>query len=400
MSKRVFTVSQINTYIRSLFSQDMLLSQVRVSGEVSEVRYHSSGHIYFTLKDPRGTLSCIMFSGSRNGLRFRLETGMQVIVSGYVNIYEAQSKFQLYARQIEQEGLGDLHARFEALKQELAEKGLFDQSYKQQIPRYAKTVGVVTAPGGAAIRDIIQIAGRRNPYVQIILYPAQVQGEGAAATIAHGIKVLDSLGLDVLIVGRGGGSAEDLWAFNEREVAEAVFDADTPVISAVGHETDFTICDMAADLRAPTPSAAAELAVYNVYDLDENIASKRFRLYRSMRGRIAQERSLFLQRQMKLRRFDPVPRIQQMKQQVSDSWDRMQRYMRDLIDRRRQYLAAASGRLDALSPLKLLQSGYAYVEADPGGRIRSAAQTKAGDRLKIRFNDGTVSAEVTRTDIV
>ena len=260
--KNVYTVKQVNSYIKNMFNQDFMLNRIYVKGEVSNCKYHTSGHIYFSLKDESGTIACIMFAGSRSGLSFRMQEGQQVIVLGYISVYERDGRYQLYAREIVRDGAGALYEKFEALKKELAEMGMFAPEYKQPIPAYARTVGIVTAPTGAAVRDIINIAHRRNPFVQLILYPALVQGEEAPQSIVRGIRALETYGVDVMIVGRGGGSMEDLWAFNEECVARAVFECSVPVISAVGHETDTTIIDFVADLRAPTPSAAAELAVY------------------------------------------------------------------------------------------------------------------------------------------
>ena len=266
----VYSVSQVNSYIKNMFAQDFALSRITVRGEVSNCKYHSSGHIYFTLKDAGGTLAAVMFAGQRRmGLRFQMQEGQQVVVSGAVDVYERDGKYQLYAKKIELDGLGGLFEQFLRLRDELDEMGMFDPGYKQPIPKYAASVGVVTAPTGAAIQDIMNISARRNPFVQLVLYPALVQGAGAAASIAAGIRTLDAMDLDVLIVGRGGGSIEDLWAFNEEVVARAIFDCQTPVISAVGHETDVTIADYVADLRAPTPSAAAELAVFDYRQFEE-----------------------------------------------------------------------------------------------------------------------------------
>ena len=241
-----------------------MLQSIMVKGEVSNCKYHSSGHIYFTLKDEKGTIACVMFSANRSGLRFRMEEGQQVVVSGRIDVYERDGKYQIYVQEIRLDGAGALYERYEQLKRELEERGMFAPQYKRPIPKYIGTLGVVTAATGAAVQDIINIARRRNPYVQIILYPAIVQGEAAVPSIVNGIRALERLGVDTIIVGRGGGSIEDLWAFNEEPVAQAVFDCSIPIISAVGHETDTTIVDFVADLRAPTPSAAAELAVYDI----------------------------------------------------------------------------------------------------------------------------------------
>ena len=261
--KNIYTVGQVNRYIRGMFRQDILLQGILVRGEVSNVKYHTSGHIYFSLKDQAGTLSCILFAGNRKGLTFPMKNGDNVVCSGSVDVYEKGGSYQLYVREIRLEGAGLLYQKFMELKKDLEEMGMFDRRYKQPVPKYAMKIGVVTAPTGAAIRDIQNISYRRNPYVQIYLYPALVQGEGAAASIVRGIRTLDEFGVDVMIVGRGGGSIEDLWAFNEEAVARAVFECRTPVISAVGHETDTTITDYVADLRAPTPSSAAEIAVFD-----------------------------------------------------------------------------------------------------------------------------------------
>ena len=259
--KNTYSVGQVNRYIKNMFTQDYLLQKIYVKGEVSNCKYHTSGHIYFSLKDETGTLNCVMFAGHRRGLAFAMKNGDKVIVGGSVDVYERDGRYQMYAKEITLEGAGTLYERYLALKQELEDMGMFAQEYKQPIPRFIRRLGVVTAPTGAAVQDIRNISYRRNPYLQIILYPALVQGAGAAESIVKGIQMLDKTDVDVIIVGRGGGSIEDLWAFNEEIVARAIFECSTPIISAVGHETDFTIADFAADLRAPTPSAAAELAV-------------------------------------------------------------------------------------------------------------------------------------------
>ena len=274
MTGNIYSVGQVNAYIKNMFAQDFMMSHIYVRGEVSNCKYHSSGHIYFTLKDRTGVLQAVMFSGSRKkGLKFRMKEGDKCVVLGSIRVYERDGKYQLYAEEILLEGAGLLYQRFEALKRELEEMGMFAPEYKQPIPRFASRVGVVTAPTGAAVRDIQNISRRRNPFVQVILYPAQVQGEGAAASIVSGIHALTEHGVDVIIVGRGGGSIEDLWAFNEESVARAIFGCPVPVISAVGHETDFTIADFVADLRAPTPSAAAELAVYDYRQAADQMTS-------------------------------------------------------------------------------------------------------------------------------
>lgn len=311
--QNVYTVGQVNSYIKNMFSQDFLLQSLSVKGEVSNCKYHSSGHIYFTLKDAKGTISCVMFAGNRSGLAFRLAEGMQVVVLGTIDVYERDGKYQLYAKSIRQDGAGALYERFEQLKRELEELGMFSAQYKKPIPRYAGRIGIVTAPTGAAVRDIINIATRRNPYVQLILYPAIVQGEAAAASIINGIHALENQGVDLMIVGRGGGSIEDLWAFNEECVAQAVFDCGVPVISAVGHETDTTIIDYVADLRAPTPSAAAELAVYDVQLTLLKLREVESSIGRLMRSKIEWNRMRWKAFEARLKMNSPLGKVREKK---------------------------------------------------------------------------------------
>ena len=284
--RNVYTVKQVNAYIKNMFTQDFMLNRIYIKGEVSNCKYHTSGHLYFSLKDESGTIACVMFAGQRSGLSFRMQEGQQVIVLGSVSVYERDGRYQVYAKEIVLDGAGLLYEKFIKLKKELEEMGMFAPEYKKPIPKYVRTVGVVTAPTGAAVRDIINITRRRNPYVQILLYPALVQGDGASESVVRGIRALENAKVDVMIVGRGGGSIEDLWAFNEENVARAVFECSVPVISAVGHETDTTIIDYVADLRAPTPSAAAELAICNYRELLETIRTERERMHRSMRRKL------------------------------------------------------------------------------------------------------------------
>ncbi len=394
--RNVYTVGQLNSYIKNMFTQDYLLQRLFVKGEVSNCKYHSSGHIYFTLKDSKGTISCVMFAGSRSGLSFRMSEGQQVIVGGTVDVYERDGKYQLYAKQILLDGSGQLYERYEMLKRELEESGMFAPEYKQPVPRFIKTLGVVTADTGAAVRDIIQIAGRRNPYVQIVLYPAIVQGEAAVPSIVKGIRALTALGVDVMIVGRGGGSIEDLWAFNEREVAQAVFDCPVPIISAVGHETDTTIIDFVADLRAPTPSAAAELAVTDIREICGALDSGRDTLNRLMQRRIQEKRMQIRQMELKLKVASPASRIRERKMTVISAEERLQERMKRLLERRRHELAIYIERMKGLSPLEKLESGYSYVEDGTGRNVRSVRQVREGQDVAIRVKDGRIQARVTR----
>ena len=371
-----------------------MLQSLFVKGEVSNCKYHSSGHIYFTLKDPKGAINCVMFVRDRSGLSFRLTEGQQVIVGGAVDVYERDGKYQLYAKQIMLDGNGQLYEKYEQLKRELEETGMFAQEYKQPIPRYIKTLGVVTASTGAAVRDIIQIANRRNPYVQIILYPAIVQGDAAVPSIINGIHALEHLGVDVMIVGRGGGSIEDLWAFNEREVAEAVFNCSVPVISAVGHETDTTIIDFVSDLRAPTPSAAAELAVTDIREILGDLEACRTALGRAFDHRLREEQAALERLSLRLKAASPASRIREKHMQAINAEERLQSNINRLLEMRRHQLAIYIERLKGLSPLEKLNSGYSYVTDETGANIRSITQTKLGQSLTIQLSDGALSTKV------
>lgn len=386
----IYSVGQVNTYIKNMFQQDFLLNRISVKGEISNCKYHTSGHIYFSLKDETGALSCVMFAGQRRGLAFPMKNGDQVVVSGSVSVYERDGKYQLYAREITLEGAGLLYERYLALKKELEEMGMFAQEYKQPIPKYARTVGVVTAPTGAAVQDIRNIAGRRNPYVQLILYPALVQGEGAKESIVRGIRTLDAMHLDVIIVGRGGGSIEDLWAFNEEEVARAIFECRTPVISAVGHETDTTIADYAADLRAPTPSAAAELAVADIRVFLQTLRGYQDKLARTVEDRIYLARQNLRHYQTKLNYLSPENKIRENRTRLIDAEDRIQSAMKNQIYLARQNLQVYLERMKGLSPLNKLNQGFSYVEDQEHKAVTSISQVQKGDTLKIQVTDGTI----------
>lgn len=395
--KNVYSVGQVNRYVKNLFVQDYVLKKVYVKGEVSNCKYHPSGHIYFSLKDETGVLSCVMFAGHRRGLSFRMKDGDQVVAGGTVDVYERDGRYQLYAREITQEGEGALYERFLALKRELEEMGMFAQEYKQPIPRFIKTLGVVTAPSGAAVQDIRNISLRRNPYLQIILYPALVQGEGAADSIVKGIRMLDRAGVDVIIVGRGGGSMEDLWAFNEEKVARAIFDCRTPVISAVGHETDFTIADFVADLRAPTPSAAAELAVDQYGKLVESAAEYRQRLWKAMDARIHVSRLRLEQMEMQFRYLSPESRLRERRQRIVDYEDALREAMRWKLREKRHRMNLFLEQYKGLSPLNKLNQGYAFVTDPEGNSVKSVSQAKEGEKLEIAVTDGVIETRITGT---
>ncbi len=392
--KNVYTVGQINTYIKNMFVQDYLLKRLYVKGEVSNLKYHSSGHIYFSLKDETGTLSCVMFAGQRKGLAFHMENGQQVIVLGTVSVYERDGKYQLYANEIILDGAGLLYEKFEALKKELLEMGMFDPSYKQPIPSYVKRLGIVTASTGAAVRDIINISKRRNPFVQLILYPAKVQGEGAAQSIVKGIETLDAYGVDAMIVGRGGGSIEDLWAFNEEAVARAIFECRTPVISAVGHETDTTIADYVADLRAPTPSAAAELAVADVREIFGKLESYRLSIRQLMEKNLDYARGCCQQYRLALSAKSPESLIRDKRQLALNDEMLLEQLMKEKLTEAKNQLGIYAERLNGLSPLKKLSQGYAYVMSEKRERISSVEQVKKGEKLSLYLADGEIEAKV------
>lgn len=392
--KNVYSVGQVNRYVKNMFTQDFFLQKVYVKGEVSNCKYHTSGHVYFSLKDEAGTLTCVMFAGQRRGLSFRMKDGDKVVVGGSVDVYERDGRYQLYAKEITLEGAGALYVRFLALKQELEDMGMFAQEYKQPIPRFIRRLGVVTAPTGAAVQDIRNISYRRNPYLQIILYPALVQGEGAADSIVKGIHMLDEAGVDVIIVGRGGGSIEDLWAFNEEIVARAIFECRTPVISAVGHETDFTIADFVADLRAPTPSAAAELAVDDYRSIVEAAASYGERLHRAIWGKLDLQRSRLDTCKTRFMYLSPENRIREMRQKLLDLEEEIQGAMESRIGDKRHRLAVYLERFTGLSPLRKLNQGYSYVADKNKNAVTSVEQAKVGDRLFISVTDGCMETEV------
>ena len=394
MARNVYTVKQVNSYIKNMFTQDFMLNRIYVKGEVSNCKYHTSGHIYFSLKDESGTIACVMFAGQRGGLSFHMREGQQIIVLGSVNVYERTGSYQLYAQEIRLDGEGTLYEKYQMLKQELEEMGMFAPEYKKAIPRYAKRIGVVTAPTGAAVRDIMNISARRNPYVQLLLYPAQVQGEGAKESIVRGIRMLETKNVDVIIVGRGGGSIEDLWAFNDECVARAIFDCQVPVISAVGHETDVTIADYVADLRAPTPSAAAELAVWDYRQLQGYLNECRLRMNRSMTGTIRINRLRLKELDVRLSYLHPRHKLQDQQQRLIELEEELRTLMRDRVKEARHRLAIQIEKLNGLSPVRKLNQGFAYVEEADGGVVKSIRQVEMGDELTVYVTDGLIRTSV------
>ena len=390
----VYTVGQINSYIKNMFNEDFALNNIGIKGEVSNCKYHSSGHIYFSLKDFSGVIACVMFAGNRKGLKFQMQEGQKVIVFGQITVYERDGKYQMYAKEISLDGEGDLYRRYEELKNTLEEMGMFDESYKQAIPKFAMKVGIVTARTGAAIQDIINISKRRNPYVELILYPAIVQGEEAPLSIVQGIRCLDEAGVDVIIVGRGGGSIEDLWAFNEEIVARAIFDCNTPIISAVGHETDTTIADYVADLRAPTPSAAAELAVFEYSVFLNDINMYNYELLRRVNYKIESYRNNLKYYDLKLKNLSPQNILLQKMQYVADIESRLDSKINNILMENKHKLAIFSEKLNGLSPLNKLSNGYAYISDENENAIKSINNINKDDAINIHLMDGVIKTVV------
>lgn len=397
--KNIYSVSQVNSYIKNMFLQDFMLRSVRVRGELSNVKYHSSGHIYFTLKDGKSAVSAVMFAGNRKGLQCQLIEGMQVVCEGSVDVYERDGRYQLYAREISKDGIGALYERFLAMKKEMEEMGMFAPDYKKPIPAFIHTLGVVTAPTGAAVQDIINITNRRNPYVQIVLYPAIVQGEAAATSIIKGIKALEAMQVDVMIVGRGGGSMEDLWAFNLPDVAQAIFDCSVPIISAVGHETDTTIADYVADLRAPTPSAAAELAVTQVDAILDSLQSYRVKFTQTIRQKCQMEKLRGQNIRQRLRILSPMNQVREKRTHLMQLEEHMKESMRQKLLQCRHRQAILIEQYKGMSPLNKLSQGFSYVEKEDGTCLKDAANVMPQENIKIHLYKGSISAVVTEVNL-
>lgn len=391
MEPRVATVSQINEYIKQILDKNVILNNVWVKGELSNFKLHYSGHIYTTLKDEGGVLKAVMFKGAASRLAFAPQDGMKVVARGRVGVYENGGVYQLYIEEMIPDGVGELFIAYEQLKAKLQSEGLFDERYKKPIPRFPSRVGVITAPTGAAVRDIINVITRRYPLAQITLYPAQVQGTGSAQSVAAGIEYFNETNsADTIIAGRGGGSIEDLWAFNEEIVARAIFNSKIPIISAVGHETDFTIADFVADLRAPTPSAAAEIAVPSIAELAAAIESDKSRL---MQAQISRLKNLQLKiNSLKLK--TPQEIINDNSQRLDNLTHRMENSFKLTLMQKKKLLGEQSGKLNALSPLNTLSRGYAIPVKEDGTVIRSVGDTKKGDEFTLKLKDGDTKAMV------
>ena len=381
-----------------MFTQDFVLNSIYIKGEVSNCKYHTSGHIYFSLKDKGGVISGVMFAGNRGGLNFTLKEGQDVIVLGSVSVYEKSGSYQVYAKQIMLDGAGQLYQKYEELKKELEEMGMFDIMYKQPIPKYATKIGICTASTGAAIQDIRNISSRRNPYVQLYLYPAIVQGENAVASIVQGLRYLDEMDMDVIIVGRGGGSIEDLWAFNEEAVARTIFNMKTPVISAVGHETDTTIADYVADLRAPTPSAAAELAVFDYNEFKNKLFQYKRTLENKLEREIQKNRILVKNYEARVNYVSPKNQLLTKKQYVDELFTKMENLFKNKLTNDKHTLGILAERLNGLSPLNKLSNGYAYITDDNLHTITSVGQIDVGEKVLLNLKDGKVTSVVEKIE--
>ena len=390
MKNKVFSVTQINTYIKRMFQSDYALRRISIKGQVSNCKYHSSGHIYFSLKDEGSQISCVMFANARyDGLKFELEDGQEVVVDGNISVYERGGSYQLYAQEIRLNGIGELYVAYEMLKQKLYEEGLFDHE-KKPIPKNPKKIGVVTARTGAAIHDIISTAKRRNPYVQLILYPAKVQGDGASDTIVAGIKALDQYGVDIIIVGRGGGSIEDLWAFNEEKVARAIYEAQTPIISGTGHEVDTTIADYAADLRAATPTAACELAVPDIREVMEGITNREYTLRTLLKQVVRRYQMKLQQYQITIANFDPRFQLQEQKMHLAELEEQIHAVMKNKMTDYQHKLELYTKELHGLSPTAKLINGFGYIEGSNGEPVTSVKKVMEGDQISLTISDGTI----------
>ena len=395
MAQTVLSITQLNEYIRARMDADPMLTQVAVRGEVSNYKLYPSGHHYFTLKDEGGALRCVLFKGNAVRLRFRVENGMKLIAMGRVSVYPRDGAYQLYCTALAMDGVGDLYAAFEQMKQKLAAQGLFDPAHKKPIPRYPGTIGIVTSSAGAAIHDMLRILGKRYPLTQVRLFPVRVQGAGASQEIAAAIRYANHYRLaDVLIVGRGGGSMEDLWAFNEEPVAYAIYESAIPVISAVGHEPDVTIADYVADLRAATPSNAAELAVPDQDSLRQSLDSISSAMAGTLSRQLkaARQHWLVLSQSPVLR--DPTVYLSQQGKSLDLLKNRLISAQNQGISGRKQAYIALVSKLDAMSPLKVLTRGYAVTRKETGEIIRSIRQAELGERISIRVSDGSLSATV------
>ncbi len=395
MQYNPITVTDLNKYIKGRIDNDEMLNNVLVKGEISNFKNHYTGHMYFTLKDENSLIKCVMFKTYTTHLSFMPKDGMKVIVLGGVSVFERDGVYQIYAKAMKEDGLGNLYVAYEELKNKLSNEGLFDEKYKKPIPFMPKTIGVLTSNTGAVIRDIINVSTRRNPNVNIRLYPVPVQGNGAGEKIAEGIEFMNKNKLaDVLIIGRGGGSIEDLWPFNEEVVARAIFNSEIPIISAVGHETDFTIADFVADLRAPTPSAAAELAVANIDDVKETLKAYNNRYKVSLKKKIALMKMSYEKCMTRQAFRNPTQKINEQYMLIDMKVKSLQNSILIKIKEDKTKFVKEVAKLDALSPLKTLTRGYSIISKQDGRIAKEVKDLSQGEKVSVRLSDGSVDAQV------
>lgn len=402
--RAVLSVGQVNAFIKQLIDSNRILSSLYIRGEISNFTDHyRTGHLYFTLKDEDGVISAVMFKSSADKLRFALEEGMRVIVHGRISVFGKTGQYQIYVDNVEPDGVGALYIAFEQLKNKLAAEGLFDMSRKKPLPEFPTRIGIITSPTGAAVRDMINVATRRYPLSELILYPALVQGEGAAAQLISGVRFFNAqtarCKVDVIIIGRGGGSMEDLWAFNDETLARTVASSNVPIISAVGHETDFTICDFVSDMRAPTPSAAAELAVPDIYELKHRINSMSSQIELLVSSRIKNEREKLSRLSNSRALTSPQNFIDDKKMIVSNLSNLLDSNMKLFLSNKKAGFSKVTASLDAMNPLSVISRGYAAVYSSGGKIVKSVKHLDKGDRLNLRVADGTILAEVMDTHI-
>ncbi len=391
--EKIFSVSEINRDVKQIL--EGTFSSLWIEGEVSNFKHHTSGHMYFSLKDDRSQIGVVFFSRQNQRLKFRLEDGLKILIRGRISVYEPRGQYQIYAEEVVPRGVGELELLLEQLKRQLEREGLFDPAHKKPIPKFPKTVGIVTSPTGAAIRDILQVMGRRFAGIHVLLVPVRVQGEGSSREIAQAIRDLNEDGRsDVMIVGRGGGSLEDLWAFNEEAVARAVYASRIPVISAVGHEVDWTICDLVADLRAPTPSAAAELVVQSRAEVEQFLEDRIARMRRHLENRILEARQAWQDLISRYAFRHPRVLIQNAVQRRDELLRQLQNYARAQVEQCRQNLDGELGKLEALSPVSILRRGYSLTFTQDETLIKKKSQLKIGDRIRTRISDGVIQSEI------
>ncbi len=393
--ERVFSVSDINNYIKQLVSSDGILSGLSIRGEISNFKHHYTGHMYFTIKDENSVLKCVMFKSHASLLRFVPQNGEKVIVTGYISVFERDGQYQLYASDMQPDGVGALHLAYEQLKNKLQKEGLFDSDIKKKIPVLPRCIGVVTSSTGSVIRDIINVTYRRHSNMKILLYPVAVQGTQAAGQIAAAIRKLNSLNqVDVIIVARGGGSLEELWAFNEEVVARSIYASNIPVISAVGHETDFTICDFVADMRAPTPSAAAELAVPDIEVLLYKLQNYNIRMKTSLVNKLASCRTQLQKVNSRNVFRQPYDKVNQYRLRLDNELKHLFKNNEMLLRDKKSQFSMLAGKLDALSPLKILERGYSVVKSSEGNIVSKLEQVNTGDNIEICLKDGKIDCNV------